>query len=91
MKYNTIFIGGPKDGYKMLCHINYETVMRVAEMPKFDLSMDYDHIIIKPKITQYYQHKINNTYIYVVEGMTLDTAISILIGRSKKPTNKLKI
>jgi len=86
MKYNTIFIGGPKDGYKMLCNPNYETVMRVAEMPKFDLSMN--DIIIKPKITQYYQHKIGNTYIYVVEGMTYDVAMSTLIGRSRKPTKK---
>ena len=86
MKYNTIFIGGPRDGYKMLCQPNYETVMRVAEMPKFNLSMDYDNIIIRPKITMYHQHKIGNTYIYIVDGMTLDTAMSTLIGRSRKPT-----
>ena len=70
----------------MFCQPNYETVMRVAEKTKFDLSMDYDYIIPQIKYTIYYQHKIGNTYIYIVDGMTLDTAISTLIGRSRKPT-----
>ena len=86
MKYNTIFIGGPRDGYKMLCQPNYETVFRIAEMPKFNLSMDFDNIILQPKISIYIQHKIGNTYLYVIDGMTLDTAMSTLIGRSRKPT-----